>query len=155
MSEHHHHKLVKITINHNHFESPTPTTGAALYDLGGIPAGDTLYRELPGPKDDEPVPHDDRGEIHLSEGDKFYSEVGKPRQTVEIVIDTKHVESPPETTGKALYVLGQVPADYTLFRETAGPREDEPIPNDGTAIHVHKHEKFYSSPGQITPGGWQ
>jgi hypothetical protein len=72
---------------------------------------------------------------------------------VEITIDRKHLSSPNPTTGAALYTLGQVPADYTLFEETPGPEEDKPIPNDHTVIHLHKHEKFYSSPGKVTPGG--
>jgi len=72
---------------------------------------------------------------------------------VEIVIDRTEYKSPAQTTGAALYALGHVPADYKLFRETPGPREDEPIANDQTQIKVHPHEKFYSSPGRITPGG--
>jgi hypothetical protein len=63
---------------------------------------------------------------------------------VEIVIDTKHHDSPRETTGAALHALGQVPPTFTLYRETAGRGEDSSIANDATAILVHKHEKFYS-----------
>jgi len=158
MSEHQdkHTKQVNITIDHKHLESPTPTTGAALYVLGGVQAGHTLYREVPGPHDDQPVPNDS-AEIHLHDGEKFYSEPNQPPQDkeVEIVIDRKHLMSPRKTTGAALYVLGAVPANYTLYRETSGPAEDEPIPNDSTPVHVHRHEKFYSSPGQVTPGARQ
>jgi hypothetical protein len=154
MSEHEHHK-VKIIINHQHHESPAHTTGEALYKLGGVAETDTLYREIPDKtKDDEPVPHE-AVEIHLHDGEKFYSEPGKPKREVSIVIDTKHLESPPQTTGHALYELGTVPAGYTLYRETEGPEEDPPVANDASPIHVHKHEKFYSSLGQITPGGRQ
>ena len=155
MLEHEHHQRVKITINRQHFESPARTTGAALYVLGGIAATDTLYREMPDrTKDDEPVQHEET-EIHLHDGEKFYFEVGKPKREVPIVIDTKHLESPQETTGNALYNLGTVPAGYTLYREAEGPEEDPPVANDATLIHVHKHEKFYSSLGQITPGARQ
>ncbi|MGJ5814463.1 hypothetical protein [Paludibaculum fermentans] len=72
---------------------------------------------------------------------------------VEIVIDRVEYKSPTQTTGAALYALGHVAAGYRLFRESPGPREDEPIANDQTQVKVHAHEKFYSSPGQITPGG--
>jgi len=155
MSEHEHqHKLAKITINHKHFESPTPTRCEALYTLAGLGADQTLYEEMEGHEDDRPIPHDGT-EIHLHEGEKFYSEAGKPRLEVEIVIDNKHIDSPRETTGAALYILGQVLAGYTLYREVEGPEEDPPIANDATVVRVRKHEKFYSSIGQITPGALQ
>jgi hypothetical protein len=155
MSEYEHRDIVTITVNHHLFESPEHTTGAALYALGGIAMTDTLYREMPDrARDDEPVPRDGVG-LHVKEGEKFYSEPGKPKKEVEIVIDSKHLESPSQTTGSALYVLGQVAAGYTLYRETEGPEEDPPVANDATAVHVHKHEKFYSSLGQVTPGAWQ
>ena len=70
--QHHHHKMVKIIIDRKHLESPTPTTGAALYKLGEVKAGYTLYREVPGPHEDEPIP-DDQTEIHLHNDEKFYS----------------------------------------------------------------------------------
>ena len=76
----------------------------------------------------------------------------KHHHEVEIIIDREHLRSPKETTGAALYVLGKVQAGFTLYRETPGPREDERIPNDHAPIHVHEHEKFYSTPGKITPG---
>jgi hypothetical protein len=141
-----------ITIDHKHLASPTPTTGAALYALASIQAGYTLYREVPGPHDDHSVPND-AAEIHLHDGEKFYSEPTQPDDhEIEIIIDRKHLRSPRKTTGAALYVLGGVPANYTLYRETPGPEEDEPIPNDATPIRVHRHEKFYSSENTINPG---
>jgi hypothetical protein len=106
MSQHEHqHKEVRITIGHKHLESPTPTTGMALYRLGGVSEGYKLYREIAGPSDDPPVPRGDE-EIHLHDGEKFYFEPDKPEpKTVEIIIDRKRLESPRETTGGALYVL--------------------------------------------------
>jgi len=71
---------------------------------------------------------------------------------VDIIIDREHLKSPKETTGAALYTLGKVQAGFTLYRETPGPREDEPITNDHTPVRVHEHEKFYSTPGKVTPG---
>jgi hypothetical protein len=151
--EEHHQKNVQITIEHKHLESPTPTTGTALYGLGGVPEGYNLVREIAGANVDPIVPRSNE-EISVHQGEKFYFELDKPEpKTVEIIIDRKRLESPRDTTGAALYVLGAVLANYTLYRETAGPNEDEPIPNAATPIRVHRDEKFYSSPGQVTPGG--
>ena len=146
------HRVVTITIDHKKLESPTPTTGQALYELGVVPKGHTLFRETPGTHEDVPVPKDSP-EVHLAQDEKFYSEEGKPKPTeAAIVIDRNRVLSPFETDGEALYVLGRVPAAFTLFREVSGPHEDEPILRDKTPVRVHEDEKFYSSPGQVTPG---
>jgi hypothetical protein len=143
-------KQVTIIIDAKHHDSTTPTTGKALYALGGVQPEHTLYREKPeSGREDPPILQDD-SEIHLHEDEKFYSEPN--RKEIEIIIDRKRVESPRETTGAALYLLGEVPANYILYRETSGPEEDQPIPNDATHIRVHKDEKFYSSLGQVTPG---
>ena len=38
-----------------------------------------------------------------------------------------------------------MPATFTLYCETEGPGEDEPVANDAAAIRGRKHEKFYSA----------
>ena len=154
MTQHEHQdKEVRIIVEQKHLESPTPTTGAALYSLGGVPEGYKLYVETAGPSEDPLVPRGNE-ELHLHTGEKFYFEPDKAEpKTVEIFIDRKRLESPRETTGEALYLLGAVAATYTLYRETDGQEEDEPVPNAITPVRVHRDEKFYSSPGQVTPGG--
>jgi hypothetical protein len=67
-----HPQEVPITIDKNHFKSPDPTTGAALYVLGGIPADYDLWREVHGHGDDELIPNNNT-QIDLKPGDKFYS----------------------------------------------------------------------------------
>jgi len=53
-------KQVTITIDAKHHESPTPTTGKALYALGDLQPEHKLYRESPDSKrEDPPVPQDD------------------------------------------------------------------------------------------------
>ncbi len=69
--EHHNHE-VEISIDRKHHRSPNPTTGAALYALGGVPAGYDLWREVCGQGDDELVPNDGT-KIHLTPHEKFYS----------------------------------------------------------------------------------
>jgi hypothetical protein len=71
---------------------------------------------------------------------------------VHINIDKKPKTSPNPTTGAALYILGEVPASYDLFREVRGKGDDEPIPNDGTQVTLHEGDHFYSAQSTLNPG---
>lgn len=64
---------VRIHIDRKQYESPNPTTGHALYELGGVGAHKELFREVDGDKEDELVPNDD-SKIHLKQDEHFYSE---------------------------------------------------------------------------------
>ncbi|MGA3208778.1 MAG: hypothetical protein ABSE05_13275 [Syntrophales bacterium] len=70
--EHSHHDVVHIFIDKRKMESPNPTTGIALYDLGSIPEDYDLFREVHGHGDDEFIPKDSIT-ITLKNGDHFYS----------------------------------------------------------------------------------
>ena len=48
MPENEYNHEVRIHIDEHHYQSPTPTTGAALYMLGKVAAGMELYREVRG-----------------------------------------------------------------------------------------------------------
>lgn len=72
--------------------------------------------------------------------------------TVNIIIDKKHVTSPNPTTGHTLYVLGNVPANYDLYRELHGKGDDELIPNDATAVELKNGDHFFSSKQSLNPG---
>ncbi|MFN8938674.1 MAG: multiubiquitin domain-containing protein, partial [Acidobacteriota bacterium] len=62
--------------------SPNPTTGQSLYSLGGVAAGMTLYREVNGNREDEPI-ENDREVLRLHQDEHFYS---GPVQVVELAI---------------------------------------------------------------------
>jgi hypothetical protein len=70
--EHGHHNKVAILIDKKHYESPDPTTGDALYLLGGIPTDYDLWLEVHGQGDDKLIPRNDI-KIDLKPGDQFYS----------------------------------------------------------------------------------
>jgi hypothetical protein len=81
--------LVRIHIDQENFESPDPTTGAALYALAQIPQHRELFREGGGNREDELVPRDDTV-IDLKKGDRFFSQKavtisvnGEPYETTE------------------------------------------------------------------------
>jgi hypothetical protein len=63
---------VRIHIDRHPYESPTPTTGAALYLLGKVPNGFQLYREARGDHEDEPIDNDEEKEC-LTPDEHFYS----------------------------------------------------------------------------------
>jgi hypothetical protein len=63
---------VHITIDKKKYESPTPTTGHALYELGKIPAGYDLFKETHDAGDDELIRNDEH-KVELHDGEKFYS----------------------------------------------------------------------------------
>ena len=66
------HQEVSIIIDKKQKESPTPTTGAALYALGQVAQGYELFREVHGKGDDEPIAND-ASSVSLKPGDHFYS----------------------------------------------------------------------------------
>lgn len=65
--------LVRIQIDGETYESLDPTTGAALYELGGIPENRDLYQEVNGNHDDIEIPRDGTV-IDLKQNDHFYSQ---------------------------------------------------------------------------------
>lgn len=65
-------KTTEVYIDRKLHQSPDPTTGAALYVLGGVKSGYDLYEEEPGPVDDRLIPNDPT-EIRLRSFTHFYS----------------------------------------------------------------------------------
>jgi len=79
----HHRRDVDIIIDREHLKTPAETTGSALYVLGKVQSGWTLYRETPGPREDERIPND-HSIIHIHEHAKFYSTPGKVTPGVDL-----------------------------------------------------------------------
>lgn len=84
-----HPRVVRIHIDKQLFESPTPTTGAALYLLAHIPAGLQLFEEGRGHDEDSPIANDGTT-VELHNGDHFRT--GKPEPAaVTIYVNTDPV----------------------------------------------------------------
>lgn len=76
MKEHNEHaqkQEIQIHIDHEPYQSPNPTTGAALYQLGHVPHHYELFREVESNHEDEMIPDDDT-RIHLKEDEHFYTQ---------------------------------------------------------------------------------
>ncbi len=67
-----HHHQVRIHIDQKPHHSPNPTTGEALYILGGVAAGLELYREVRGNREDRPI-ESDADPIRIHEDEHFHS----------------------------------------------------------------------------------
>jgi len=64
---------------------------------------------------------------------------------VRVHIDQHPHHSPNPTTGAALYLLGNVPPGWELFKEVEGNRENIPVPNDGAQLRLAEDEHFHSA----------
>ncbi len=73
---------IRIHIDQTPHHSPNPTTGEALYKLGGVAAGFELYREVSGNREDKSV-ENDAEPIRLKEDEHFHS---GPIQVHELAI---------------------------------------------------------------------
>lgn len=66
-----HDKKFPIFINDTkYFVTKEHMTGAELKELGKIPSGNRLFKEVPGNKPDQPIADDTV--VELKAGDKFY-----------------------------------------------------------------------------------
>jgi hypothetical protein len=93
MSEHEHKHEVRIHIDEHKYESPNPTTGAALYTLGNVAAGLDLYREVTGDKEDREIENGPEI-VHLKEDEHFHS---GPPKVFTIIVNGRKKEVPTKT----------------------------------------------------------
>jgi hypothetical protein len=76
---------VRIHLDQHPYHSPNPTTGAALYQLGHVPAGYALFKEVNGNREDTQIPNDEHA-IRVYQDDHFHS-AERPDKTVHIVVN--------------------------------------------------------------------
>jgi Multiubiquitin len=72
---------VRVHIDQHSFNSPNPTTGAALYALGHVLRDLALFKEVRGDEEDRPVPNDGT-QLTLLEDEHFHS--GKLTITIKV-----------------------------------------------------------------------
>jgi hypothetical protein len=88
---------IKIHINNIVYESPNPTTGAALYVLGKIDSSIELFREENGNHEDTLITND-KTPIYLNPSEHFYSE-----QKFIIIVNTQ-----PKSVDKKLISYSEI-----------------------------------------------
>ncbi len=66
-----HTPTINILINDNHYKvTERIMTGGQIAQLGGVPEGNQIFLEVPGPGEDRPVGRDEP--IELKSGMRFY-----------------------------------------------------------------------------------
>jgi hypothetical protein len=126
MEHHEHEHNIRIHIDQKRYESPSPTSGHALYVLGNVAVGLELYREVEGDREDEPIENGPE-RVHLKEDEHFHS--GLPK-TYEIYVngEEKVVATKRVSFAEIVKLAFPVPPTgtnilYTVSYED-GPREN-------------------------------
>jgi len=128
---------IRIHIDEHRFESPNPTTGHALYELGKVRSGLVLYREVIGDREDRVVPNGPET-VHLKEDQHFHSGPPEKRELTIIVNGTRYQWLSPEITYAQLVTL-DVP-DYPQHPEI-------------TYSVKYKNGPGHKPEGTLSPGG--
>lgn len=122
---------VRIHIDRKPYESPTSTTGEALYALGAIAEHEKLYREVSGNHEDEPIARDDDA-VELTADEHFYSE----KVTIVFVNGDEHEVEVKDITYAQVVQLylgsGGAPSNEYLVKYSHGPAKNA----SGTLVPV-------------------
>ncbi len=139
---------VRIHIDQKSVQSPNPTTGVDLYDLGHVPEDQVLYKEVQGDHEDKLVKIDDP-KIHLTEDEHFHT--GAPPEkyyvitvnTDAVVVD-HDVLTFDELVKIAFPVLptGQDPAFTVSFEHAKSSPHHGDLPAGGR-VTVRKHGTIF------------
>ncbi len=125
------HRHVRIHIDQAPHESPTPTTGAALYALGKVGPGLELFREVTGDREDSEVTNGPET-LHLKEDEHFYS--GEPRTyTIYVNAQPKVVATKTVTYEQIVALAFPNPPTGPNVRFTVG-YEDGPHQNPAGSL---------------------
>lgn len=140
---------VRIHIDQHKYESPNPTTGAALYTLGNVAPGLELYREVSGDKEDVAIENGPET-VHLKEDEHFHS--GPPKEFEIIVNGTPH-EWPKEDITYVQVVTLDVPdyaqhpdITYSVKYKNGHGKKPEGTLSPGGSVKVKEGEIFSVSP---------
>ncbi len=127
-------RLVRIHIDEHRYESPSLTTGEALYHLGMVASGSDLYREVEGNREDRTV-WDDGEEINLHEDEHFHS---GPAATITVIVNGRKKEAP----GRVLTFMQEVALAF------------DPVPSGPDWVFTVTYRKAACKPheGSLTEG---
>lgn len=135
---------VRIHIDQKPYESPNPTPGADLYELGHVGDGHVLYREVDGNQEDKLVRIDDP-KIHLTEDEHFHSGEAPEKHYVIVVNTDPHIVDHDVLTFNEIVKIaypvppsGQDPVFTVGFEHAKSVPHHGNLPEGGT-VTVRKH----------------
>jgi len=137
-----HRGSVRIHIDQQPYESPNPTTGEALYELGNVKPGMELYREVAGNREDKPTPKNSE-HIRLTENEHFHS--GEPHKFTIIVNARKKTVISEEVTFEEIVALAFDPIPpNSLFTVTytGGVHHKEGTLKPGQKVEIKDGMEF-------------
>ncbi len=130
---------VRIHIDQKQYESPNPTTGAALYALGDVTSGLELYREVTGDREDDAIENGPEI-VHLKEDEHFHS--GPPKTYTIYVNGQKKVVSTKTVTFDRIVKLAYPTPPtgdnilYTISYEDGPPANPQGSLQEGGRVKV-------------------
>lgn len=135
---------VRVHIDEQLYQSPNPTTGAALYTLGHVQKGFVLYKEVEGDREDKLVP-DDNSTVDLKEDEHFHA--GKPVYTIIVNAEEKTVDHDLLTFNELVKLAFPVPPagehpKFTITFEKASSKPHEGSLKEGETVTVKNGTEF-------------
>jgi hypothetical protein len=143
---------VRVHINQVPYESPNPTTGAALYAIARIHEGHELFREVTGDLEDEFVPNG-ANEIRLKQDQHFHSAKDRKFKIIvnleEKVVDKKVLTFDDVKKLAYPHVQDGPNVIYTVtYKKAAGPQHEGTLDEgqsveikNGTIINVRRTDR--------------
>lgn len=139
---------VRIHIDQKKCNSPNPTHGAALYELGHVADNMVLYKEVSGDHEDKLVRIDAK-EIHLTEDEHFHT--GKPPEKHYIItVNTKPfvLDHDAVTFNEIVNLAYPIPPTgqdivYTVGYEHAKSEPHHGDMPEGGTVTVRKHSTIF------------
>ena len=142
---------VRIHIDQKQYESPNPTTGAALYLLGNVAEGLVLYRKAKGNEEDELIENDE-GTIRLRNGEHFHSGPARHKEITIIVNGRKKVVTQKKLTFDEIVELALDPVPtgpnitFTITYRHGPPANPEGSLMEGKTVEIKDRMIFDVTP---------
>lgn len=147
MADHDKHEVC-IHIDQKSYQSPNPTTGADLYELGHVCEGYVLYKEVEGGQEDKLI-RVDHPKVHLTEDEHFHSaEAPEKHYTITVNTDPVVVDHNVLTFDELVKIAYPVPPtgqdpEFTVSFEHAASKPHHGDLTEGGTVTVKKHGTIF------------
>lgn len=139
---------VRIHVDKQQYQSPNPTAGADLYELGQVREGCVLYRGLEGDQKDKLVRIDDP-KVQLAENEHFHSaEAPEKHYIIRVNTDPVVVDHDVLTFAELVKIAYPVPPtgqdpEFTVSFEHAASKPHHGDLAEGGTVTVKKYGTIF------------